>query len=150
MGDLKFRRLPLRAADAVNFLETQPFMSTSVQSSQPQDTVTEVEVIKDLEQRGFHGLDSLSLEELQALTERKRKQLELETAERKAALESEIGSIDQQIQELGARKVALTEELQAVLKAMGLPTSGGERAARRNTRKNSKAVDAQTTPTSEA
>jgi hypothetical protein len=125
-------------------------MTTSDESPQPtQDIVTEVEVIKDLEQRGFHGLDTLSLEELQLLTERKRKQLELETTEKKATLELEISNIDQQIQELGARKVALTEELHAVMKSMGLPTGGGERPARRNQRKNSKAVETLLAPTSE-
>jgi hypothetical protein len=132
------------------FLETQPSMITSVQSPQPtQDDVTEVEVIKDLEQRGIHGIDTLSLEELQLLTERKRKQLQLEAIEKKAQLESEIGSIEQQIQDLGARKVALTEELHAVMKSMGLPTNGGERTARRAPKKTQKAADAQPAPTSE-
>ena len=132
------------------FLETQPSMTTSVQSPQPtQDIGTEVEVIKDLEQRGFHGLDTLSLEELQLLTERKRRQFQLEVTEKKALLESEISSIEQQIQELGTKKVALTEELDAVMKSMGLPTSGGERPARRNQRKNKKAVETPLSPISE-
>lgn len=125
-------------------------MTTSVQSPQPtQDNDTEVEVIKDLEQRGFHGLDTLSLEELQLLTERKRRQFQLETTEKKALLESEISSIDKQIQELGAKKVALTAELDAVMKSMGLSTSGGERSARRNQRKNKKAEETQLSPISE-
>src|SRR5687767_8591255 len=98
------------------FPETRSSMTNSVQSPEPtQDGGSEVEVIKDLEQRGFHALDSLSLEELQLLTERKRRQLQWEAAERKTQLETEISSIDQQIEELGTRKVALTEELNAVM-----------------------------------
>lgn len=125
-------------------------MTTSDQSFQPtQADVTEVEVIKDLEQRGVQGLDTLSLEELQLLTERKRRQVHLEATEKKALLESQISSIDEQIQELGAQKVALTEELQAVMKSLGLSSSGGERPARRNQRKPQKAVEAQLPPTSE-
>jgi predicted nucleic acid-binding Zn-ribbon protein len=125
-------------------------MTTSDQSLQPmQDDVTEVEVIKDLEQRGVHGLDTLSLEELQLLTERKRRQLHLEATEKKALLESEISSIEEQIQDLGAKKAALTEELDAVTKSLGLPASGGERPARRNQRKPRKAVEAQLPPISE-
>jgi predicted nucleic acid-binding Zn-ribbon protein len=115
-------------------------MTTFEQSLQPMQD-TDVEVIKDLEQRGIHGLDGLSLEELQLLTERKRRQLHLEATEKKALLESEISSIDEQIQELGAKKLALTEELDAVVKSLGLPTSGGERPARRNQRKPKKAVE---------
>jgi hypothetical protein len=125
-------------------------MTTSDQLFQPtQDDVTEVEVIKDLEQRGVHGLDTLSLEELQLLTERKRRQLQLEATEKKALLESEISSIDEQIQELGAKKVALAEELDAVTKSLGLPTSGRERPPRRTQRKPQKAVEAQLPPISE-
>jgi uncharacterized protein YydD (DUF2326 family) len=125
-------------------------MTTSDQSLEPtQDIATGVEVIKDLEQRGFHGLDTLSLEELQLLTERKRRQLHLEATEKKALLESELSSIDEQIQELGARKVALTEELNAVTKSLGLATSGGERPARRNQRKLQKAVETQLPPVAE-
>lgn len=125
-------------------------MTTSDQLFQPtQDDVTEVEVIKDLEQRGVHGLDTLSLEELQLLTERKRRQLHLEATEKKALLESEISSIDEQIQELGAKKMALTEELDAVMKSLGLPTIGRERAPRRTQRKPQKAVEAQLPPISE-
>ena len=67
-------------------------MTTSDPS--PQANVTEVEVIKSLEQRGLQGLDSLSLEELQLLTERKRKQIHLEATEKKAKLESEISSVE--------------------------------------------------------
>jgi hypothetical protein len=125
-------------------------MTTSDQSLEPtQDIATGVEVIKDLEQRGFHGLDTLSLEELQLLTEHKRRQLHLEATEKKALLESELSSIDEQIQELGARKVALTEELNAVTKSLGLATSGGERPARRNQRKPQKAVEKQLPPVPE-
>ncbi|MFL6603842.1 MAG: hypothetical protein ACJ8R9_21285 [Steroidobacteraceae bacterium] len=125
-------------------------MTTSDQSFQPtQDDVTEVEVIKNLEQRGVHGLDTLSLEELQLLTERKRRQLHFEANEKKALLESEISSIDEKIQELGARKVTLTEELDAVMKSLGLPAGKGERPARRNQRKPRKTVEAQLPPISE-
>jgi len=119
-------------------------MTTSDRSLGPaQDIVNDVEVIKDLEQRGVHGLDTLSLEELQLLTERKRRQLHLEATEKKALLESEISSIDTQIQDLGAKKVALTEELDAVTKSLGLPTNGSERPARRNQRKPKKSVETQ-------
>jgi hypothetical protein len=125
-------------------------MTTSDQSSRAmQDDVAEVEVIKDLEQRGLHGLDALSLEELQLLTERKRKQIHLEATEKKAQLESEIDSIGAQIQELSAKKVALAEELSAVMKSLGLPAGGGERPARRNPRKPKKEVETQLPPTSE-
>jgi uncharacterized protein YydD (DUF2326 family) len=125
-------------------------MTTSDQLFQPtQDDVTEVEVIKDLEQRGVQGLDTLSLEELQLLTERKRRQLHLEATEKKALLESEISSIDERIQELGAKKVALTEELNAVMKSLGLPTSGDERPAGKKPRKTKKTVEAQLPPISE-
>ncbi len=119
-------------------------MTTSDQSSQAmQDTVAEVEVIKDLEQRGVQGLDTLSLEELQLLTERKRKQLHVEATEKKALLESEINSIDIQVQQLSAQKVALTAELDAVVKSLGLPASGGTRPARRAQRKPQKQTAAQ-------
>jgi uncharacterized protein (DUF342 family) len=132
------------------FLETPSSMTTSVQALKTtQDSDNEVEVIKELEHRGFQGLETLSLEELQALTERKRRQIQLEATENKARLENEIISIDQQIQELGEKKVALTEELNAVLKSMGLPT-GGERQARRAPRKNQKATEPQVPPASEA
>jgi len=125
-------------------------MITSVQSPQPtQDNDPEVEVIKDLEQRGFQGIDTLSLEELQLLAERKRKQLQLEAAQKKAQLESDISSIDQQMQELSAKRAALADELTAHLKSMGLPTGGGERSARKGPRKNQKAVEAQPSQTSE-
>jgi hypothetical protein len=113
-----------------------------------QDTA-EIEVIKKLETRGIHGLDALSLEELQLLTERKRKQLQQEAIEKKASLEGEISSIDTQIQELGAKKIALAAELDAVLKSMGLPAAGGERAARRSARKPAKTTDAEAAPSSE-
>ena len=134
----------------LTFLEIPPSMTTSDPSSQTtQDNVAEVEVIKELEQRGLHGLDTLSLEELQLLTERKRKQLHLERTEKKALLESEISSIEQQVLELSAKKEALTEELDAVIKALGLPASGGERPARRNQRKPKKEVETQLPPASE-
>src|SRR5438477_1887575 len=126
------------------FLETRRSMTTSDQSSRPaQDIANDVEVIKDLEQRGVHGLDTLSLEELQLLTERKRKQLHFEATEKKALLESEISSIDEKIQELSARKVALAEELDAVRKSLGLAAGGGERPARRNQRKLKKSAETQ-------
>ena len=132
-------------------LETPPSMTTSDQSLRPaQEIFNDVEVIKDLEQRGLHGLDTLSLEDLQLLTERKRRQLHLEATEKKALLESEIGSIDTQIEELGAKKVTLTQELDAVMKSLGLPTSGSERPARRNQRKVKKAVETQLPPAPEA
>ena len=136
----------------LHFLEAPPSMTTSDQSLQAtQDIVTDdVEVIKDLEQRGFHDLDSLSLEELQLLTERKRRHMILEATEKKALLESELSSIDRQIQELGAKKEALTEELDAVVKSLGLPTSGDKRPARRTQRKAQKAVETQPPPDSEA
>ncbi|HWM68278.1 MAG TPA: hypothetical protein VNO35_16930 [Steroidobacteraceae bacterium] len=125
-------------------------MTTSDQSLRPaQDIANDVEVIKDLEQRGVHGLDTLSLEELQLLTERKRRQLHLEATEKKALLASEISSIDARIQELGAKKVALTEELDAVMKSLGLPTGGSERPARRNQRKPKKSVETQLPPATE-
>ena len=110
-------------------------MTTSDQSLQPARALDEVEVIKDLEQRGLHGLDSLSLEELELLTERKRKQLHQDAIEKKAHLESEITSIGQQIQELQARKVELETQLRAIGKSLGLASNGGERTARRNPRK---------------
>jgi chromosome segregation ATPase len=125
-------------------------MTTSDQSHQPAHIVDDVEVVKDLEQRGFHGLDSLSLEELELLAERKRKQLHLEATEKKARLESEITSIGQQIQELQARKVTLETQLRAIPKSLGLASSGGERAARRNPRKPSKPTETQLPSTPEA
>jgi hypothetical protein len=123
---------------------------TTVQSPEPtQDLPSDVEVIKDLEQRGLHGLDTLSLEELQLLTERKRRQLQLEAIEKKAQLESEISGIEEQIQELGKKKIALTEELGALLKSMGLSTNGSERPARRKERKPKTTAETQSSPTSE-
>jgi hypothetical protein len=134
----------------LTFLEIPLSMTTSDPASRAkQDDVTEVEVIKDLEQRGIQGLETLSLEELQLLTERKRKQLHLEATEKKAQLESELNSVAAQIQELGVRQVALTEELQAVMKSLGLPAGGGERAARRNPRKPKKEVETQLPPAAE-
>jgi hypothetical protein len=110
-------------------------MTTSDQSHQRAHIDNDVEVVKDLEQRGFHDLDALSLEELELLAERKRKQLHLEAIEKKAHLESEITRIGQQIQELQARKGELETQLRAVAKSLGLAGNGGERAARRNPRK---------------
>jgi hypothetical protein len=134
----------------LTFLEIPPSMTTSDQSSQMlQDNVDEVEVIKDLEQRGLHGLETLSLEELQLLTERKRKQLHLEATEKKAQLEREIISTDAEIQELSAKKVALTEELNAVMTSLGLPAGGSERPARKNQRKPKKSAETQLPPASE-
>ncbi len=125
-------------------------MTTSDQSLRPaEDIADDVEVIKDLEQRGLHGLDTLSLEELELLTERKRRQLHLEATEKKALLESEISSIDTQIEELGARKVALTAELTAVMKSLGLATGGSERPTRRNQRKPKKSAETELPPVSE-
>lgn len=109
-------------------------MTTFDPSDQPAHIVDDVEVVKDLEQRGLKGLDTLSLEELELLTERKRKQLHLEATEKKAHLESEITRIGQQIQELQAKKVELETELRAVAKSLGLAGNGGERTARRNPR----------------
>jgi hypothetical protein len=125
-------------------------MTTSDQSHQPAHIVDDVEVVKDLEQRGFHGLDSLSLEELELLAERKRKQLHLEATEKKARLESEITSIGQQIQELQGRKVALETQLRALAKSLGFASNGGERTARRNPPKPRKAAETQLPSTPEA
>jgi DNA-binding protein H-NS len=110
-------------------------MTTSAQSDQPAHSADDVEVVKDLEQRGFHGLDSLSLEELELLAERKRKQLHQEALEKKAHLESEIGRIGQQIQELQASKAELETQLRAVAKSLGTASNGGERAPRRGPRR---------------
>jgi DNA-binding protein H-NS len=110
-------------------------MTTSAQSHQPAHSTDDVEVVKGLEQRGFRGLDSLSLEELELLAERKRKQLHQEALEKKAHLESEIARIGQQIQELQASKAELETQLRAVAKSLGTASNGGERAARRSPRK---------------
>jgi hypothetical protein len=110
-------------------------MTTSDQSHKPAHIVDDAEVVNDLEQRGFQGLDSLSLEELELLTERKRKQLHLEAVEKKAHLESEITSVGEQIQGLQARKVELETQLRAIAKSLGLAKSGGEHSAPRNPRK---------------
>jgi hypothetical protein len=125
-------------------------MTTSDQSHQPAHIVDDVEVVKGLEQRGFHGLDSLSLEELELLAERKRKQLHLEATEKKAHLETEITRIGQQIQELQARKVTLETELRAVAKSLGLAGNGGERTARRNAPKPRKPAESKLPPAPEA
>jgi tyrosyl-tRNA synthetase len=101
----------------------------------PTDTIDEGEIIKELEQRGFHDLDSLSLQELELLAERKRKQLHGEALARKTHLESELTSIGQQIQELEAKKVGLESELRALSKSLGLASKGGEGATQRKPRK---------------
>lgn len=130
--------------------EMPPSMTTPDQSSKAAPAnVAEVEVIKSLEQRGLQGLDTLSLEELQILTERKRKQIHLEATEKKATLESQISDIDTKIQELTTQKQALTEELAAVMKSLGLDTANGaQRPAR--PRKPRKSEETPTPPTSEA
>ena len=110
-------------------------MSTSDQSHKLAHIADDTEVVKDLEQRGFQGLDSLSLEELELLTERKRKQLHLEAVEKKARLESDITSVSEQIQVLQARKAELEAELRVVAKSLGLAKNGGEHGAPRNPRK---------------
>lgn len=119
-------------------------MTTPDQSHQPAHTVDEAEVVKNLEQRGLHGLDSLSLEELELLAERKRKQLHQEAIEKKAHLESEIASIGQQIQELQAKKGELETQLKAVAKSLGAAGNGSERAKRSTPRKPSKAAETET------
>jgi outer membrane murein-binding lipoprotein Lpp len=124
-------------------------MTTLDPSHQPAHTVDEAEVVKNLEQRGLHGLDSLSLEELELLAERKRKQLHQEAVEKKAHLESEIASIGQQIQELQAKKGELETQLRAVAKSLGAASNGGERAARRTPRKATKPADTETPSTPE-
>jgi hypothetical protein len=125
-------------------------MTTPDPLTQLTQDAAENEVIKKLETRGLQGLDTLSLEELQLLTERKRKQLHKEAVEKKASLESEISSIETQIQELGAKKIALAAELDAVLKSLGLPTAGGDRPARRTSRKPPKVAEAEEAPSSES
>jgi hypothetical protein len=145
-------RATLRRAETLScsFLETSPSMTTSDQSHRPAHIVDDVEVVKDLEQRGFHGLDSLSLEELELLAERKRKQLHLEATEKKANLESEITSIGQQIKEMQARKVTLETQLRALAKFPGLASGGGERNTRRNPRKPRNPAETQPPSTPEA
>lgn len=92
-------------------------------------------------------LDSISLEELELLTERKRQQLHQEAVEKQAQLESEIASVSRQIEELLARKGNLETELRAVAKSLG---TGGDRAAKRNPRKPRKPAEAELPPTPEA
>ena len=125
-------------------------MTTSYQSHSPAHVADDAEVVKDLEKRGFHDLDSLSLEELELLTERKRKQLHLEAVEKKAQLESEIADIGQQIQELQAKKEDLETQLRAVAKSLGLAGNGSERAARRAPRKPKTPAEPETPSASEA
>lgn len=92
-------------------------------------------------------LNSISLEELELLTERKRQQLHQEAIEKQAQLESDIAGVSQQIQELQARKGQLETELRAVAKSLG--TGGGDRAAKRP-RKPKKPAEAEIPPTPEA
>jgi hypothetical protein len=89
-----------------------------------------------LEQPPF-DLESISLEQLEQLTERKRQQLHQETLAKKAHLESELADIGRQIEELQARKGPLEAELRAVAKSLGL--GSGDRAAKRAPRKPKKA-----------
>jgi hypothetical protein len=124
-------------------------MTTADQSHQPAHIVDDVEVVKGLEQRGIHGLDSLSLEELELLAQRKRKQLHLEAVEKKTQLENEIASIGQQMQELQARKAALETQLRAIAKSLGLGGNGGERTTRRSLGKPRKPAETQTPSTPE-
>jgi len=125
-------------------------MTTSDPSHQPTPIVDDVEVVKDLEQRGFHGLDSLSLEELELLAERKRKQLHQEAIQKKAQLESEITRIGQQVQELQVRKGELETELRALAKSRALASNGSERTVARNPRKLKKPAETERPSTSEA
>jgi DNA-binding protein H-NS len=125
-------------------------MTTPDQSSTAtQANVAEVEVIKSLEQRGVQGLDTLSLEELQILTERKRKQIHLEATEKKATLENQISSIEAKIHELNTQKQTLTEELTAVMKSLGLEAANGAQRSPRP-RKPKKSEESATPPTSES
>ena len=145
MGTCQRCRANLRGVELLNrsFLEASSFMTTADQSHQPAHIVDDVAVVKDLERRGIQGLDSLSLEELELLAERKRKQLHLEATEKKAHLESEITSVSKQIEELQAKKVELEAQLRAVTKSLGLAGNGGERAARRTPRKPGKPAETQ-------
>jgi len=118
-------------------------MTTLDEAHQPAHVVDETEVVKGLEQRGVHGVDSLSLEELELLTERKRKQLHQEAVERKAQLESEIAGVSQQIQELQARKSELEAELRVHTKSMGVAGKSGESTAKRAPRKPKKPAEAE-------
>ena len=123
-------------------------MTTSDQTHQPTQIVDDVEVIKDLEQRGIHGLEALSLQELELLAERKRKLLHQEAVDRKAHLEGEITRIGAQIQQLQTTKEELETQLRVVAKSLGLAGGGPERTARRNPRKSKKpeAPDVPSTP----
>lgn len=125
-----------------SFLETTRSMITLDEAHQPAHMVDDTEVVKGLEQRGVHGVDSLSLEELELLTERKRKQLHQEAVERKAQLESEIASVGQQIEELQARKSELETQLRALAKSMGAAGKSGEGTAKRAPRKPKKPAEA--------
>jgi phage shock protein A len=117
-------------------------MTTLDRAHQPAPIVDETEVVKDLEQRGVRGVDSLSLEELQLLTERKRKQLHQEAIERKAQLEGEIAGVGQQIQELQARKSELETQLRALAKSLGPAGKSSESTAKRAPRKAKKSAEA--------
>jgi phage shock protein A len=117
-------------------------MTTLDQSHSSDSGADETEVVKGLEQRGVQGLDSLSLEELELLTERKRKQLHQEAIDKKAQLESEIASVSQQIQELQATKTELETQLRALAKSMGSAGKNGDGATRRAPRKPKKSTEA--------
>jgi DNA-binding protein H-NS len=99
------------------------------------------------EQPSF-DLDSISLAELEQLTERKRQQLHQEAVDRKAQLESEITAIGQQIEELQARKGHLETELRTVAKSLGL--GGGDRSTKRSPRKPKKDAETELPQTPEA
>jgi predicted nucleic acid-binding Zn-ribbon protein len=118
-------------------------MTTRDEAHPPAHMIDETEVVKDLEQRGVHGVDSLSLEELELLTERKRKQLHQEATQRKAQLEGEIAGIGHQIQELQARKSELETELRALAKSLGAAGKNGDSTAKRAPRKPKKAAGAE-------
>ena len=119
-------------------------MTTLDEAHQPAHIVDETEVVKGLELRGVHGVDSLSLEELELLTERKRKQLQQEAVERKARLESEIAGVGQQIQEVQARNSALETQLRALAKSRGAAGKSGESTAKRAPRKPGKPAEVDT------
>jgi len=99
------------------------------------------------EQPSF-DLDSISLAELEQLTERKRQQVHQEALDKKAQLESEIADIGQQIEGLQVRKGELETELRAVAKSLGLGTS--DRSTKRSPRKPKIAAETDLPPTPEA
>jgi DNA-binding protein H-NS len=93
-------------------------------------------------------LDTISLEQLEQLTERKRQQLHQESLDRKAQLESEIAGIGQQIDELQARKGQLEADLRTVAKSLGL--GGSDKSAKRAPRKPRKAAETEAPASPEA